>query len=128
MSDTSKKKYKPDYTSHGNYKCPYCNHKVWKTQRPAIEHIERLHKAEAIESFYIVENDRLQRENQQLKEKEPAKPKKEYYDAVWYCSNCLHVHSGGLPKGVLVANVSCGCCGVCSLHLVENVDRFWEKA
>ena len=40
--------FRPDYTSHGNYKCPYCNHRVWKSEKIATTHIKNNHEVEAL--------------------------------------------------------------------------------
>lgn len=125
--------FNPDITSHGNYRCPYCNHKIWKIRGTAENHIANEHRAEAEHSVLLEENKKLRAERDNLKSRitiqSPLPPpkEKEYYDAIWYCHNCLHVHSGGLPKGVLVENVTCGDCGISALHLVTNVERYTLK-
>lgn len=125
-------KFSPTRTSHGNYKCPYCTHKIWKTEQSAERHVETTHADEASKAWAEREISRLERlvvdrNNTIAALRMPEKPKEEFYKAIWYCANCLKLHSGGLPQGVSVSNVVCGRCGVMAIHLVTNVDKFWVK-
>lgn len=135
--------YSPEVTRRGNYRCPYCTHSSWKRRSYAVNHIHEHHKADAeISSLNQtignknVELERLRKELAEAKKPKPApyvppapvaskKPEREYYDAVVYCSNCLIVFKCGLPKGVLISNVSHSECGNCTLHKVINAPSWW---
>jgi len=123
--------FKPDRTSHGNYRCPYCNHKVWKRDSGAAEeHIKNNHFDEADRANDKLKLELLEREKSNLewRLKEATKPKEkktEYYDATVFCTTCHKLASCGMPMGVLPSNVTCPNCGVCTLHLVDNV-TYWR--
>lgn len=118
----------PDTTRNGNYKCPYCydkTRKSYKTHGAAVNHISKNHynKARIDELKKTIEN-----KNAVIKELTiPPKPKKEYYDAFWYCCNCLGVYTGGLPKNTLIQHVNCGNCGVQALRIVTNLRQIATK-
>ncbi len=132
-------------TTHGNYVCGFCTkRKMYKTQNGMEHHLSEEHpeqlKIAKLESELRIEkqnaerrianaNDRanrLSRENELLRK--PKITKKEYYDAIWYCGNCLKVHSGGLPKGTPITNVCCGECGhTGKIQLVTNVRTYIVK-
>lgn len=84
--------FNPDITSHGNYKCPYCNHKVWKRNPSAAEkHINENHFDKATRANGKLKIERLEREKTTLENKlkayaTPPSPKKEYYDAHVFCT------------------------------------------
>lgn len=124
--------FRPDRTSHGNYKCPYCNHKVWKRDEAAAEkHIKERHydEADRANDKLKISNLETTKRNLEFKLKEYNKPpakKIEYYDAHIFCTNCGKLYKWGMPKGFLVSNVTCGTCGLCTLHLAHNVTSFWS--
>lgn len=127
--------FRPDITTHGNYRCPYCNHKVWKRNPAAAEkHIEENHHDEADRANDKLKIDKLEREKQTLEYKlkvysqPPKQPEKktEYYDAHVFCTNCGSLSKCGMPKGTPTGSVTCPVCGVCTLHLATNVSSFWS--
>lgn len=117
-------RYRPDYTSHGNYKCPYCNHKVWKSQRIAETHIETNHKSEADEAYHIRHEDELERENERLKKQLTQKQETTKYDPPirMFCSYCKWVFTGSLPKGSSIENTRHSTCNNATLHAVSRED------
>ena len=125
--------FRPEVTSHGRYKCPYCNHPVYKTHGGALEHIKSHHYNQAETSELRSEIKRLKEEksslNTQLLEakkpkRAPEKKEDKYYQAVVYCTNCTKMMKCGMPKGILVQNVTHSECGNQTLHLITNA-REW---
>lgn len=120
----------PDISPHGRYKCPYCNHKLWKQYGAASNHIRNMHKEEAEKHELELDNKRLKHDNDALREqlKSALKPKPvakevKYYDATIYCATCQRVWSAGMPRGQTFAETPCSTCGNRTLHLVSNIDR-----
>lgn len=131
----------PITTSRGTYRCPYCT-KSWKRRdHEFIEaHIRRYHLEEAVEAEHRKKelslsnkNTLLENENRDLREKlkvamtpAPApEPEKKYYQCVLYCRNENRVLKAGMPKGVLVENVTCSGCGVKGALTITTNDPNW---
>lgn len=148
MDTAVKPKLRPNITNRGNYHCPYCT-KYWKRTGPYIEeHIKSHHLAEALaagaedkvtaiarkEALEKSKLERVERDNVELRRqltealKAPPKPpekKTEYYQCVLYCKNENKVIKAGMPKGVLVENVTCSGCGVRGALVITNNDPNW---
>lgn len=116
-----------EYTSRGNYKCLFCNHKVWKREQPAITHVETHHIKERSELLL-----------QKLKEAQNKPPRVEYKERVVYrdppkteyqdkqvnvfCETCFIVMTEvRLPKNHTVHTTSCNYCGCTTLKIVHKI-------
>lgn len=114
-------------TSHGNYKCLFCNHKVWKREEPGIKHVTEKHLVERAELL-----------SKKLKEAQVKPPRIEYREKVVYkekpepqyknervnvsCETCFVVMTDvRLPKNNTIHNTSCNYCGCTTLKLVHKV-------
>lgn len=118
-------KYTPDMTNRGNYKCPYCTHKVWKRYAAAERHIDTFHPDEVAKAKSEEKLQRLESMNKELSRQleEAKKPKEiQYYDASIYCAVCMRVWTAGVPQGQTFADTPCSTCGNCTLHRVNKID------
>lgn len=123
--------------NRGNYSCPYCKHKSWKTKSAAENHIQHTHEQEAKLSQQQAEYEEMvrnannekwlaeSRANKLQKEldatRKPVEKKKEYYNANIYCSTCMIAWNAGMPKGQTFADTPCSGCGNRTLfRVVEN--------
>lgn len=123
--------WSPDINTRGRYKCPYCAHTTWKQYGAAERHIMTVHYVEAakvVEDQLRADNRKLLEDLQRCRQAPPAKPpaeKREYYQCVLYCKNENRVLKAGMPKGVLVENVTCSGCGVRGALVITNNDPSW---
>jgi transcription elongation factor Elf1 len=123
---------------NGKLKCIFCNHKSYKRYGDALTHVQNNHALELANATVEEmrgEIDRLKKQPPKVVEKErivyrdpppaPPAPKKEYYQCVLYCKNENKVFKAGMPKGVLVENVTCADCGVRGALVITNNDPSW---
>ena len=115
------------YTSRGNYKCLFCDHKVWKREEPAKNHVNNKHPKERA--------DLLSKKLQEAQNKPPRteyrekivykdRPEPEYKDERIdiYCTNCCIVMTGvRLPRHNNINTTSCNKCGLTTLALVTKI-------
>lgn len=129
--------FEPRRNNRGNYACPYCKHKSWKTKASAESHIYDNHhqealasqqKAEADEKIRKIENAKWQAENRatraerELAELKKAKSEEKRYSAVVYCHVCLSVDSVNIVRGQNIGDDGCFRCGALGGKLVEHVN------
>lgn len=115
------------YTSHGNYKCLFCNHKVWKTATPAETHVTKKHPAERAE-LLSKKLQEAQNKPPRIEYKERVvykdRPEPEYKDKLVnvFCETCFIVMQDvRLPKNNTIHNTSCNYCGCATLKLVHKI-------
>ena len=116
-----------EYTNRGNYKCLFCNHKVWKSEKIASAHVENKHPKERA--------DLLSKKLQEAQNKPPRveykervvykdRPEAEYSDkqVSVFCDECRIVMTNvRLPKNHTIRTTSCNYCGTTSLKIVHKV-------
>lgn len=133
--------FEPRRNNRGNYACPYCSHKSWKSKVAATNHIKRDHEKEAgiDEKRLKAEADarkanserwqaeakasRLERELAEAKKQKPAEKK-------WWASGHTNAFctverivytNVQMPYGVTPENTTCHSCGNRSLMMVDKV-------
>ncbi len=129
--------FEPRKNNRGNFACPYCSHKTWKSKAAAVNHIKREHekvaqidekraKAEAertaaVSAKWQAENraSRAERELAELKKKKAEQPR---YSAVVYCPVCQSVDSVNIVHGQPIGAGGCFRCGNLGGQLVQHVN------
>ena len=129
--------FEPRQNNRGNFACPYCKHKAWKTKAPVVKHIHANHEQEAVANQQKAEADerihqaniaKYQAENRAIRaERELAEIKNKKtvvkrYSAVVYCPTCLSVDSVSIVKGQTIGVGGCFRCGTLGVQLVEHVN------
>ena len=109
------------YTSHGNFKCDFCDRRAYKTRTGIDEHIETNHKIEYLEAELKAKNESLRSKDRRIEElsKTPPTPppakKPEFYDARVFCTACKWVIDCGIPRGQTIESTPHSECGTRSL-------------
>src|SRR3990167_8938627 len=129
--------YEPRRNNRGNYSCPYCKHKSWKSKGAATNHIKREHDREAslaetqrkseeaiqkANAEVWQERSRAARAEKELEELKKRKTETKRYSAVVYCPTCLSVDSVNIVRGQKVGDGGCFRCGTLGGQLVEHVN------
>lgn len=115
-------------TSQGNYKCLFCNHKVWKqSEKMAIAHVEDKHpkeRAKLLAEKLIEAQSKPPRIEYKEKIVYKDRPEPDYQDKRIdiYCSTCrIVMQSVRLPLHHTIDTTSCSNCGNTSLMMVSKI-------
>lgn len=113
---------------NGKYACLFCTHKAWKSEGPAMRHVDNSHMADRARLLA----DKLQ----EAQDKPPRieyrervvykdKPEKKYWETdpvMLYCEAEKTVFQNTrMPRGQLIENTPCHGCGNRSLKLVISI-------
>lgn len=118
------------YTNHGNYKCLFCNHKVWKRADPGIKHVTDKHLAERAE-LLAKQLEEAQNKQPLIKYRERVvykdKPtsEKKYWEGpsvIIFCETEQIVYQHiSMPRGQSIEETPCHGCGTRTLKLVKEL-------
>lgn len=112
---------------NGKYACLFCTHKAWKSEGPAMRHVDSKHI-----------NERARLLADKLQEAQNKPPRVEYREKVVYkdrpepeykedridiyCTNCCIVMTGvRLPVRHSISTTSCNKCGLATLAIVSKI-------
>lgn len=133
--------FEPRHNNRGNYACPYCTHKSWKSKQAAINHIKANHTKEAEIDQKRLDAEKKEREansarwqaeakasrlERELAAAKAEKPKEKKWWASGhtsvYCTVERIVYTNvQMPYGVEPSNTTCHSCGNRSLMMVDKV-------
>lgn len=112
------------HTTHGNYKCDFCDRRAYKSMSGIENHLETNHKVEVLEAKVKARDEELSRKNRRINEllatpPKPEPPKKqEFYDARVFCTACKWVMDSGIPRGQTIESTPHSECGTRNLQPV----------
>lgn len=117
-------------TTHGNYKCDFCDRRAFKSASGIDNHLENNHKVELLEARLKAKDDTIDSKNRRIRELEqkPAvkeEPKKEFYDARVFCTTCKFVFDTGIPRGQTIEGTPHSDCGTKGLLPVFKTAIRW---
>lgn len=115
-----------EYTSRGNYKCLFCNHKVWKREAPGQAHVEKNHIKERADMLLQKLKEAQNKPRIEYKERvvyrDPESPKFQDQRIDIFCPHCLVVNIGvRLPVRQNINDTPHSGCNLTGMYMVSKI-------
>lgn len=118
------------YTSHGNFKCDWCDRRAYKTLAGIRDHLKNSHKVKYLEAIIDERDEKIEQKNRRINEllnapKPKEEPKKDFWNTRVFCVTCKYVFDTGIPRGQTIENTPHSDCGTRGLLPVFKTNISW---